>query len=552
MEQDGKVGVYEIEDDTEEKDIIQKVNLMTESHNIWRLLIFEGDKKVQSEKNLVIQPDAKWEKLLQYYAQSGGTGIQAKCRCYPEDIWYLGWMEKQDIIGVGCNISNGLSGGLARNVYSFCMIAAMDSEITQRYSEFVACCNLLILAINQFPVGFLSPLYLYFVEAEIDRKKFAEYVNRQYGDIVEIEKLFTLESQRLQEQRQKGVPCPKYPKIAIGEFGQEEPPEIDKLKQRITWRKSEGSIEYALNQNSYEIRKWMHYPRGVMSGAVDKLEEELDKEQLAGEFLSTAGKDLLERQLENVLEKLSIERKEAMDQIDFEYELRKRENGIRKRVRKRLMQKQKVLTFLLVLLTEAVFLYFAVNMLRPFIGDGNTGEFEWICRISTVVALVAVIMLLVPVTSFYYERHCYIQFLKERMKDKADHKRKYLQYTLELVAEYQYYVRLYHEQRELEQKWEIQNENLEHHLFVWQQSKATKLQLRYLLDKDEYAEVSNVKVNIDFGEEPQEISYYWTAYKGSRSKAELNDSGYMMEAALEFITRFRCVNDSAKVAVLHE
>ena len=137
------------------------------------------------------------------------------------------------------------------------------------------------------------------------------------------------------------------------------------------------------------------------------------------------------------------------------------------------------------------------------------------------------------------------------MENKAERKRKYLQHTLEHVAEYQYYVSLDREQRRLEREWEIWNKNLGHHLWIWQQSKATKLQLRYLLDKDEQEYVPSVKVDVNFGEEPQEIPYYWTAYKDNCFRAELNDNGYLMEAALEFITRFRCVDNPAKVAALH-
>lgn len=550
MEQDGKLGFYEIDDNTAESDIIQKVNTMTEGHNVWRLLIFEGANKIQRQDNAKISDGCVT--LLRYYAQNNSPCIPVKCRCYPEDIWYLEWVDKQDIIRLEYKVFKGLPTDLVYKVYSFCMIASLDSENARRYSEFMACCDLLILALNHFPIGFLSPLCLYFVETEIDRKIFAEYVNRQYGNIIEIEKLLALESQRLQEQRQKGIPCPQYPKIAIGELKQEDPPELDRLKQRIVWQKTEGNIEYALNQNAYEIRKWMHYPRGVMSGVVDRLEEELDKEQLAGGFLSVAGKDMLKRQLENALEKLSIAHKEVMEQTDFEYELRKRENSIRKRIHRKLAIKQKAIIFLLAFLTEVPFLYFTFNMLHPFTSDGNMGGVGRICLITVSVTIVVAIMLLMPVVSFWYERHLYIHFLKEQMKDKAERKRKYLQNTLELVAEYQYYVRLDREQQRLEQEWEMRNKNLRNHLSIWQQSNTTKMQLRYLLDKDEQEDILDAKVNIDFGEEPQEISYYWMAYKDNCFKAELNDSGYMMEAALEFITRFRCVENPAKVTVLHE
>lgn len=542
------MGLYGITDRMEEMEIIRKVNLMTEGHKVWRLLFFEGTDKIR--RSCFTTP-GKYRNLLEYYTGSGRTGIHAKCRCYPEEVMYLGWSEKQDIIGLNRGVFKRPPAGPACNIYSFCMTALMDSEISERYSEFMACCNLLILAINQFPVGFLSSAYLYYVEAEVDRKKFAEYVNRQYNNIVEIEKLFTLESQRLQQQRKKGVPCPKYPGVPMDELAQEESPKVSELKRQIVWKESLGSIEYALNQNSYKIRKWMHYPRGVMSGVVDRIEEKLDKELLAGEFLSIAGRDLLERQLENALENLRGERKKAKWQKSFEYELRKRENSIRKRVRKKLAWKQKLAMLLIAAFMEVPFLCFALNMPLTFMEKDYIDVGKEICWIIVSVAGALLTMFLGPVFFFYRERDQYAKLLKEQMEEKTEYIKEYLQRTLGLVAEYQYYIRLDREQRKLEQEWEIRNKNLRHHLCIWQQSKATKLQLRGLLDKDEQENVPHAKVDVDFGEEPQEISYYWTAYKGNSFKAELNDSGYMMEAALEFITRFRCVENPAKVEVLH-
>lgn len=167
MEQDGKLGLYEITDKMDEKEIIRKIDLLTEGHNVWRLLFFEGTRKMQQLCPMI---SGKYMNLLEYYAGSSRTNIRLKCRCYPEEVWYLGWLEKQDLIGSGCRESNRRQHELVSKVYYFCMIAAMESKTTQRYSEFMACCNLLILAINQFPAGFLSPHSLYYIEAEVDRK----------------------------------------------------------------------------------------------------------------------------------------------------------------------------------------------------------------------------------------------------------------------------------------------------------------------------------------------------------------------------------------------
>lgn len=545
----GKLGLYNIEDIQDEMEIVRKVNLMTEGHKIWRLLFFDGTNKMQPP---CFFTQGMITKLINYYNGRITTGIPVKCGCYPEEIFYLGWSEKQDITGINRSEFVRLPSGPACEIYSFCMIASVDSEISQRQSEFMTCCNLLILSINQFPVGFLSSKYLYYVEAEIDRKKFAEYVNRQYSDIVEIEKYFTLESQRMQEQRKKGVPCPEFHGVPMDELTREDSPDVSILKSKIIWKESPGVIDYVLNQNSYEIRKWMHYPRGVMSGVVDSMEEKLDREKLAEGFLSIAGKDLLERQLENALQSLSGERKKAKWHGNFEYELRVRENGIRKRIRKRLVWMQKLVLFLIAAFIEVPFLCLAFNILLPYINvDVDTGTGIVSIVIAVAVAAVLLIMFLVPEWVFYFQRHKYTKFLKDQMKDKTEHIKKYLQRILELVAEYQYYIRLDREQRELSQKWEIRNKKLGHHLYIWQQSKAAKSLLRNLLDKEEQEDVPHKKVDVDFEEEPQEISYYWTAYKGSRFKAELNDSGYMMEAALEFITRFRCVENPAKVTALH-
>ena len=315
MEQDNMLALYKLNTDLELEPllkhilehIIQKVDIMVGTHRIWRLIIFDGEEKLNVSQDAVRTVNDKLQYIMNYYTQSPMQNSPLVCRCYPDEVWYIGWMEKSDLIGVNELVVNKLGDPSVVNLRAFSMVADVDSQMGRRFSEFRACYSLLALAINQFPAGFLSSRYLYFIELEIDKKLFGAYVNLQYENISKIEGLLEREILKQQKQRKEGVPCPEYnpEKVEMPPHGK--PPDIKKLKQRIKWKDTETNTEYALSRNFVEIRGWMYYPRGVMSGTVDKLSETLDDENMSKAFLDIPGKDRLEREKWAALEEFSIQ-----------------------------------------------------------------------------------------------------------------------------------------------------------------------------------------------------------------------------------------------------
>lgn len=546
MEQEDRLALYKLNVDInlELEHIIQKIDIMVGTHRVWKLMIFDGEEKLEISQGVVRKVNDKLHCLIKYYAQSVTQDNTLVCRCYPDEIWYIGWMEKRDIIGMNELVTNKLGDPSVANLRIFSMIAEIDSQMGRRFSEFMACYDLLTLAINQFPAGFLSSCYLYFIELEIDRKLFGEYVNLQYENILQIEGLLEAEIMKQQKQRKEGVPCPEYYPANVEMPMQDVPPDIKKLKQRIKWRDSEANIEYALNRNSVEIRGWMYYPRGVMSGKVDKLSEALDGENMSRAFLDIPGKDKLEREKWAALEELSIQNRVTMDQRSFEYELRRREECIKKRTKKRITFRHKILPYAFLAVVEAGF----VVSLRHLIQPSFINVMDWkrmLCTGAISSLLTVAVLEIASILSWQHTKRLYINFLEKEMEDKTGRMHKYLQDTLKRVAKYQYYIRLNREQQELQQNWVQQNKRLEHHKFICRQSMETAKQMRYFLDEDEHIafDIPGTMPVIDFMEEPQEISEYWFSKKSKRSKAELNTSGYMMETMSGFITRFKCVKD---------
>ena len=147
--------------------IIQKIDIMVGTHRVWRLMIFDGEEKLEISQGVVRKINDKLHCLIKYYAQSVTQEHTLVCRCYPDEIWYIGWMEKRDIIGLNGLVTNRLGDPSVVNFRVFSMIAEVGSQMGRRFSEFMACYDLLTLAINQFPAGFLSSCYLYFIESEI-------------------------------------------------------------------------------------------------------------------------------------------------------------------------------------------------------------------------------------------------------------------------------------------------------------------------------------------------------------------------------------------------
>ncbi len=555
MEQEDRLVFYEWNDDADILNVIRKIDTMLGSHRAWRLLVFQGAEKLNISGHAVREVDEGLQKVLWYYARSVFSQVPERCKYYPEEIWHVGWVEKTDMMQCNEMIHNRLAEPSVGNLRVFGIVANLESRMEQRYSEFMACCSLLILAINQFPVGFLSSRYLYFIQLEYERKRFAEYANAQYETILEIKRRIDLEKQKQQKMRTEGVSCPEYVPVELEETGRGRLPDIGNMKKRIRWRRPLANIEHALNRNAYEIRGWMNFPRGIMSGKVDKLSEELDAKDMAGGFLSISGRERLMRETRSALERLSIQHKVSLDMRAFEYGLRKREECIRKEAGKRAGENvtwmRKIFPFTFLGLIEAAF------------GTGlfHLVSFSWADKADTAALGVGIFFFTViglelsMVFAYWYAKNQYIRFLKKEMVRKTVKKDIYLNETLKYIAEYQYYIRLGKEQRQLEQQWKQHSKRLEQHMYICRQSEDITQQLQYLLDEEETPVLSDSMplleswMEIDFTKEPQEISYYRAPHRNVQSWAELNHSGYRLETIFDFIIRFRCANDYRKLII---
>lgn len=580
------------------KDLIHKIDLIVGTHYIWKLLIFDGREGLSVDGDKLQMEELEFWQLIKFYLKGYKGADEECCESYPEEIWYMGWMEKEHIPQKPIKIE--IPALEIHKLSVFCIPVDIDSKMDRRYSALMISCGLLILAINQFPIGFLRHKHLYFVNLEIDRKKFVEYVCFIHKILDEIKVLQKREQMNLQECRKQNFSYPDRTLKSISSTlpKHEEPPNIEKLKKRITRQQSPGNVEYALGKNAYEIRSWMYYPKGIMSDTVNRISEELDKEQrkdlLVGGFLSAEGKDKLEREKRASLEKFSVKKKILIDQKDFEYGFRREEDRVKKRARKQIKGLQRILLYLLLAIAEASFVFFMfaikciddTSQIEPFSGSlqdflkvplmikpvensndshlvkgflnglevflrmpvigKSSANFYLTAIIGGVFCFLATPVLLWVSSLFFwwYAKWHYGIYLKKNMVKKTEEKDKYLSDMLDLVAEYQYCIRIDKEQVELMDQWERRRKNLTKHDYIYHNSDLVVQKLRYLLDEDELMYPEDiVPENIDFMEEPQEVSYYWLPYKNTNCKTELNTSGYMLDGMLSFIHRFWCTED---------
>ncbi len=604
------------------KDLIHKIDLIVGTHYIWKLLIFDGRKGLSVNGDKLQMEELEFWQLIKFYLK-GYKGVNEECcESYPEEIWYMGWMEKAHIPQQPIKIE--MPALETHKLSVFCVPVDIDSKMDRRYSALMISCGLLILAINQFPIGFLRHKHLYFVNLEIDRRRFVEYICSMDRILKEIRTLQKREQMNLQERRKQNFSYPDRISISSTLPKHEAPPNIEELKKRIKREQSPGNIEYALSKNAYEIRSWMYYPKGIMSDTVNQISEELDKEQqekesLVGGFFSAEGKDKLEREKRTSLEKLSIKKKILVDQKDFEYGFRKEEDRVKKRSRKQLKGLQRFWIYLLLAIAEASFVFFMLAikcledvdrieafsgslqdflkvplMIKPVKSSSNSKVVEALfCGLQTFLrapdeinfwnsnlvkgllsgleAFFRIPVIMKPSANFYltaiaggilsflatpvllgassiffwwYAKWHYGAYLKKNMVKKTREKDEYLSDMLNLVAEYQYCIRIDKEQMELMDQWEKQRKNLTKHDYIYHNSDLIVQKLKYLLDEDEliYPE-EIVPENIDFMAEPQNVSYYWLPYKNTNCKTELNTSGYILEGMLSFIRRLWCTED---------
>lgn len=556
----GANGAYE-----ETRHILNVLNEITQSHQEWKLILYGGMAKV-TESYLREEMPGEVRTLLQLYSGIRSESGMMIMGSFPEYVYYV----------VGSHVQYSIArkeselftidreGSLGKRFRMFRFWVDASCERSRLFDLFRLNCALLALAVNEIPSSITEYGYLYHLDLEIDPDLFGKYVLEQEQTVDKMREYLESESARLQNQRNMGEGYPseisfknqlKKCSDSLAKGGS-----IIKLKWKDLSRIT--ILNEKLDKNMKWVRSRLFFPKGILREEASRMQQMVESEQGAGDFLSEAGWDKIKREMDDRLEKICTTKTIQLEQERFIDEFKKKEETVRQCARKKMTPGIKtaacfVLTMTqMILITPFVFyswaegsgggtenlIYEIMNQVNKGTGVLERGIAGWLLTGFIILLLcMALVFFIVQALGTGYEcgiLHNYHNHIFNGINKKQRQKTLYYENVINLLAEYQYYIRLLREQKEREEKWEEERKRLSRHRSAWKQSYAVCQQLKTFLNEETY--VSNLtQSSFAIQEEPGQIEYYWAPFKDGKGMAELNRSGSYLRVLFGFVTRIQ-------------
>jgi len=568
FQEDNQINLCPYEADTKAAEIVNTLNGLTQSRREWRLIVFAGAgyhiKKRPGkgmEKALEQGIPEEVRKLIRLYTRKGSGDLPRVSGYFPDQLYCVVCGDRP--------IAQSRSSGLftvddAREFGGSFRMFWFDMDTSSRKNEmfdwFRLDCILLILAVNQIPSGSLEYGYLYHLDIDIDDEQFDRYVLEQEMRLKKVGQYLETVSDSLQRVRKTGE---GYVEDTAFEDTLDEcrrsmrkPGVIRELRRKDL--RHQTQVERVLEANRREIHARIYFPKGLLREEAARIQDRVEKRPGAEDFLSAAGRDLLERRVWEKLEDICKKKRVPLKQTEYEREYEEREEAVRQCARKKMDRRVKVLACLLLSVLECVMLMpFLIYSVRSGSATVLYSVMQWFhmdklpwegTKMMLTVAMLWVgcaafagmAVLLCSLVREMWLIHMYHKHVCVRINKRQEQRIQYYEDVVNLLAEYQYCIRLLREQRERELNWEAKMKGLQNHRNVWKQNSAVCRQLRFFTRRDgEYADVPTV--SFDIQEDPRQIEYYWIPFKEGQGKAELNGSGYYVRGIFGFITGIHIV-----------
>ncbi|WP_276890876.1 hypothetical protein [Eisenbergiella massiliensis] len=537
----GQVAWYHWKEQDEVEDMMNALNIRTETHFEWRLIIFEGKSECCGGTPENTIPE-KISTLISSYGHVRENGYTKIKGCCPQQIWYVGYRKKLSV--VPC-YKGGLISVDADRKYGSCfrmlwMEIDCSCEMLRQYSLFMLTCGLLTLAANQFPAGILEYGFLYKLTVEIEQNGFEKFI---FHEEMRLAQILDDLNQEIESLRQKNLCGVDYPeavsfKCSLNAYRNRKAHSEKFKKIRMKNFSQSEVLQDNLAHNRHVVWSKLYFPKGVLREEASRIQDEVSRRKKAGGFLSEAGKDMLEREKKEAFEQMSEKRQIQLQQQDFEWNFRNNEENIRQKMEYIVPQKQKKYLFVILCVIEVMIL---VPFVYSYIKYVNKLE-------NLIIIIICCFLFLLVVTSFFllekidvfskvrkYNRHFTVN-----LEDRQEKKVVYLESILELISKYQYCTELEEEQEEQKMDSLQRRKRLMRHRFVCESSLIICRQLKYLLvDSNKSWQVKEPVLTVDFEQEPQDTEYYWIPYKRSLGMADINRSGSQVKVFFDFIPRIR-------------
>lgn len=562
------------------EDIVNLINELTQSRQEWKLILFVGMDCGIGKNIGASLPETMWS-LIQFYTGKEFKDMPRVRGYFPEHLYCVICGEKPRVYGPATGLftvdecfSEGDRPAPVDGRFRMFWFGMDRSCEKNEYFDWLRLdCLLLILAINQIPSGVLEYGYLYQLDIDIDREIFSQYVWERQQQLEKVGQYLEIVGSNLQKGGKAGEGYPENTGFtdSLDECRKKirKPRPLRKLRRKDL--RDADKLKQKLEENRREVHAQIYFPRGLLREEAARIQDKVEKRPEVGEMLSTAGRDLLEYRMWENLEKICKLKRVPLNQEEYERKYEEREEAILQCAQKKMKRSVKVLACLLLSVVEwgiiMPFLQYSVqkgregfeNLLYRLLIKDRLNRFPWegIKGLWTygVVWLVclAAVFIIVFLCSFVKEIcviGCYScitwkigcrqekknSYLGRKMGTRQERKIRYYEKAVNLLAEYQYCIRLLKEQEERERDWEVKMNRLQGHRNAWKQNRAVCRQLKFFAyPEDEHEDMS--ADHFDIGEDPGQVEYYWIPFKESSAEAELNGSGYYVRGMFRFITQ---------------
>lgn len=562
-------------------EIVNIVNEVTQNRQEWKLIIFAGMCS-GPEQLLEGQMKEKVKELVRLYTSNDFKDEDASDTSQSHTDIDFGKRRKPKIMGffpdqlyyVVCEsrrtgqgrpdqllkVDDAMKFGGRFRMFWFDV--DMSCEKSKYYDWFRLNCILLILAVNQIPSGVLDYGYLYHLDIDIDSEKFSRYVSEQEACLKQIEERLEYRGDELQRVRKTGNGY-----IEDTEFDdslEECRKSIYKNREIVRLHRTDlthqARLYGKLDKNRREVHARLYFPKGLLREEAARVQDRVEKRPGADEFLSIAGENLLERKMWEKLEEICKKKRVPLKQTEYERTYEELEEDVRRCAQKKMKLWIKIVSCILLSVLETViivpFFHYSIHIANaagenptknvlfrilecvgvdkvtwPWPGILQIGLFVWAVCAGCVFLLVFVGGSLKEVLILYaYHRH-----IHKKIINRQEQRINYYEEVVNLLAEYQYCIRLLQEQRERERDWEKSRAKLQYHRNAWRQNSVVCRQLKFFTESEEI--FNSAITSFDIQDDPGQIEYYWTPFKESRWQVELNRSGLHIRGIFNFITR---------------
>lgn len=546
---DHQIALCEWGDGMKEEDVYQRLDSLTSEHHEWKLLIFGGrlpaggPRSRNGDLSAADLPD--YRRLLEIYTDSPrkSRARHTVKGFLPVAVWFVGFQEKRIWMRSGASAFRTVDrarefGSTFRAIW---FEVDNSSKMQAQFDLFRMTCGILVLALNDIPSYYLEFGYLYQMDVTVHRSDFAEYVVllqeqlRQIGDLIrsaqkDLEKDYqtqaaypgaALKKSSLTQNRQKLVGNVAREKIAARDL-------------------AEGfSLENKLDTNRRWLRAQLYFPKGILQQELEKMQAGVDAAPGAGYRLNEAARDRVEREQQSALDKLRTQRKKKsrLNQTLNKVKVLERDMLLKKERWQWGGEKWVVLAALSAAEILLLLPFCLTALYTNHFPDWQRGLLLFLL-LAGVPACFCGLFCLISRLDFISAAGSYEGMLKRDIDGVQKEQLRYMEDTMNLIAEYQYGVRLQKEDLGRLAALEQRKKTLRRHSGTLENGRFVCQQLSVLLGEEELKPPQSVSCpSIDFTDDPNEVEYYWVPYRHSMNMANLNESGHMVNTFFSFVSK---------------